>query len=369
VDTTPAPVPLDFRDYVDPAAFDEEVDRCWSGAWHYVGTVSGLDRPGDQRAGTALDVPILLVRDAAADDRDQPGELRAFVNACRHRGARLVDEATCARSIRCRYHGWTYDLDGALRAAPLLEQETGAPLGSVAAQLGLRQLRLERWGPMLFVALDQDAMPLHQWLGPIPARVAALGVEVDALQLRRRSEGEVACNWKVACENYLECYHCRIAHRDFCAVVDVAPDAYQLLVDGRVATQVAPRHGDAGERAAGGGYDGSGTVERGEFHFVFPNLVAYVAPGRPVLAIGPVVPRAIDRTWRSLDYLAAPGVDEAWLTQLLAWDDQVGEEDQVLVEAVQAGMAASRVVERGVLLPRSEQLVGWFADHVRRARS
>jgi choline monooxygenase len=355
--------PLDAIRYVDATAFDDEVARCWRGAWHYVGTIDDLGQPGAQRTCSAGRVPVLLVRDRAAEDRDAPGALRAFVNACRHRGARLVDDAACAGSIRCRYHGWTYDLDGSLRAAPLLRQEL--PDLDLRTR-SLHELRLQRWGRLLFVALDDDAPALHEWLGPIPDRVVAQGIDVEALQLRRSSAGEVACNWKVACENYLECYHCRIAHRGFCDVVDVTPGVYGLHTDGRVATQVAPRRDDPG---AGDRFDAAGPVEQGEFHYVFPNLVAYVPPGQGVLAIGPVVPRAIDRTWRALDYLAAADVTDEHLAELVAWDDQVGVEDHELVEAVQAGLQAAPLLGRGVLLPRSEQLVGWFADQVRAAQA
>lgn len=355
---------LDWRDYVDPAAFERELAGCFQGAWHYVGHVQGLEAPGAQRAARAMQVPVLLVRDADDAARAAPGKLRAFVNACRHRGARLVEDHACARSISCPYHGWTYGLDGTLRAAPRLASETGMTPAEHSAERSLHELRLEAWGPMLFVALDDAAPPLLDWLGPIPDRVAALGIDPDRLEPRHRSSGEVACNWKVACENYLECYHCRIAHQGFCEVVDVDGNAYRLESFGNVATQLAPRR----EHVDRAGYDGAGVGAHGDFHYVFPNLVSYVPPGLPVLAIGPVVPVAADRTWRSHEYLALPEVTDDQLAALVAWDDEVGAEDRVLVEAVQAGMAAAPLLERGVLMPESEHLVGWFADRVRATR-
>lgn len=350
---------LDWHDYADPATFRRELEACFADAWHYVGHAARLPEPGSQLAARALDVPVLLVRDV-----DEPASIRAFVNACRHRGARLVDDMSCARSIRCRYHGWTYALDGTLRGAPRLQDESRRTPAEHSASLSLHALRLETWGPMLFVSLDPEAPPLERWLGSVPARIAALGVDVDSLELRRTSAGETACNWKVACENYLECYHCRIAHRGFCDVVDVGDDAYVLEAEGNVASQTAPRR-DIVLGPAPGGYDGAGPIANGSFHYVFPNLMAYVAPGEPNLVIGPVVPTAVDCTWRSLDYLAPPSVPDEAIDALVAWDDQVGEEDRVLVEAVQAGMSASRIIERGVLMPQSEQLVAWFAGRVR----
>ena len=85
---------LDWRDYVDPDALRRELETCFAGAWHYVGHARGLDVPGAQRAERALDVPVLLVRDADPDDREQPGELRLAARLAemdlRHRGPDLA---------------------------------------------------------------------------------------------------------------------------------------------------------------------------------------------------------------------------------------------------------------------------------------
>ena len=108
-----------------------------------------------------------------------------------------------------------------------------------------------------------------------------------------------------------------------------------------------------------GSYDPSGEVERGQFHLLFPNTVVNVMPGRPNLSIGPIVPVAPARTYRFLDYFAAPDTDEAWLAEMLAFDDEVGAEDRILVERVQLGLE-SGLLDEGRLLPESEQLVAHF---------
>ena len=94
-----------------------------------------------------------------------------------------------------------------------------------------------------------------------------------------------------------------------------------------------------------GSYDPSGEVERGQFHLLFPGTVINVMPGRPNFSIGPIVPLATERTYRFLDYFVAEDADEAWIEESLAFDAQVGAEDRVLVERVQAGVRAGLIDE------------------------
>jgi carnitine monooxygenase subunit len=108
-----------------------------------------------------------------------------------------------------------------------------------------------------------------------------------------------------------------------------------------------------------GAYDPTGEVARGQFHLLFPGTVINVMPGRPNFSIGPIFPTAPERTYRFLDYFVAADADEAWIEESLAFDAQVGAEDRVLIERVQAGMRAG-LIEDGRLLPESEQLIAHF---------
>ena len=165
------------------------------------------------------------------------------MNVCRHRGSTVVEGAGNRKTLQCPYHAWTYGLDGRLRAAPRADFE----LGRTSA---LEPVRLERWGPFLFVNADADAEPLADWLGPVPAQVAELGLDVDALQFHHRAEWSVAANWKVVAENFLECYHCAVAHPGFSALVDVSPDAYRLEVGRLHSTQIGPARDGATRRSS-----------------------------------------------------------------------------------------------------------------------
>ena len=168
--------------------------------------------------------------------------VRAFLNVCRHRGSLLTETDGKGKTIQCPYHAWTYDLDGSLRAAPRSEREEGFE----AEGLSLVPIRLETWGPFLFVNPDEDAEPLAETLGPVPDFVP-----VDDLVFHSRDESELAANWKIACENYLECYHCPVAHKGFSAAYDVDPDEYRLEATGEhVLSQFAPHAGRGGGAGA-----------------------------------------------------------------------------------------------------------------------
>ena len=343
---------LPWSAYTDPAVLRAEQDALFRRTWQYVGQAGRLPQPGSWFPADVGDLPAVVVR-------DEQGELRAFANVCRHRGSLLVEDEGRGRTLRCPYHAWTYRLDGSLHAAPRSEREPGLN----REELGLVPLRAGTWGPLVFVNADPDAEPLKSALGDLPRLVAEAGIDLASLEHRRHSRYSLAANWKIAAENFLECYHCAVAHPAFSRLLDVSPDAYRLEVGGTLFTQVGDVRGDG--RAP---YDAAGEIERGQFHFLFPNLKLNIEPGPPNLSLGPLVPRGPDRTDGFFDYFFAPGVDEAWIEEFVAFDDEVGEEDTRLVERVQRGVA-SGAVERGQLLAESERLVAAFqllvADRVR----
>ena len=329
--------------YSDPAVLELERDRIFRRSWQYVGHTGEVAEPASFAATWVGDVPVVLVR-------DREDTLRAFLNVCRHRGSIICDGSGRRETLQCPYHAWTYGLDGRLITAPRAKREGGIE----SPELGLVQLRLDTWGPLVFVNPDPDAAPLEEFLDGMPERIADAGIDLDALRFLQRSESDLECNWKVSAENFLECYHCPTAHPGFSAVMDVSVDSYLLETSGGRMTQHGPPRPEPR-----GAYDPTGEVERGQFHLLFPGTVINVMPGRPNLSIGPIVPSAPEKTYRFLDYFVAADADEAWIEESLAFDAQVGAEDRVLIERVQAGMHVG-LIEDGRLLPESEQLIAHF---------
>jgi phenylpropionate dioxygenase-like ring-hydroxylating dioxygenase large terminal subunit len=333
--------------YTDPAVLRIERERILLRSWQYVGHEAEVAEPESYLATRVAHVPIVLVR-------DQEGVLRAFLNVCRHRGSLVCEGSGRRATLQCPYHAWTYGLDGRLVTAPRLASEGGSDL----SELGLVKAQVDTWGPLVFVNPDPEATPLVEFLEDVHQRVADAGIDLDGLRFLQRSEWEVAGNWKISAENFLECYHCPVAHPGFSAAVDVSPSAYLLETSGNRMTQ----YGSARPEPRGG-YDLSGEVERGQFHLLFPATVINVMPGRPNFSIGSLLPVATDRTRRFLDYYVPPDADPAWIEESLAFDAQVGAEDTRLIERVQAGVGTG-LIEDGRLLPQSEQLVTRFQSLV-----
>jgi phenylpropionate dioxygenase-like ring-hydroxylating dioxygenase large terminal subunit len=281
--------------YVDDGVLRAEQERIFRRVWQYVGHTGQVAEAGSSFTGRAGLVPVVVTRDRDA-------ELRA-----------------CS---------------------------SGVPV------------QVDTWGPFVFVNPDPDAPPLAETLRELPELVASVGVDVDDLRHHHRSESSLDANWKIVSENFLECYHCAVAHPSFSAMVDVSPDAYRLETSGAVSTQLGPLRENGTN-----GYDPSGEVERGQFHFVFPSLAINILPGRPNLSLGPVNPVTPTRTARFLDYFFAPDADEGWIEELVAFDSQVGDEDRVLVEAVQRGVAAG-AIEHGRLMGEAERLIVHFQEQV-----
>jgi len=331
---------LPFAWYGDEEILRRERQLIFARSWQYAGRAEQVAEPGSFVTTDAGGIPLLVTRDRA-------GELRAFLNVCRHRGAILTEGCGTRETIQCHYHAWTYGLDGSLRAAPRADREPGFEAGSLsllAASVGV-------WGPFLFANPDPEAGPLEEWLGDLPA-ILARDLDLGSLAFHSRVEFGSNANWKVVTENFLECYHCPTAHPDFSAVVDVHPERYVLEPHPTFSSQHC-------ESRAGG--------ERGQFHLLYPNTGINVFPGPANLSIGPIVPTAPGRTARYLDYFFAPGADERWIADFFAFDDQVGREDTALVESVQRGMSAG-MLQEGRLLLNAEPLIAafqrWVTEHL-----
>jgi phenylpropionate dioxygenase-like ring-hydroxylating dioxygenase large terminal subunit len=331
---------LPFSWYSDEEVLRRERSSIFARVWQYGGRAEQVAAPGSFLATDAGGIPIVVTR-------DQGGVLRAFLNVCRHRGAVLLEGCGERNTIQCHYHAWTYELDGSLRTAPRSEREAAFD----KAEWSLLPASVDTWGPFLFVNPDPDATPLAEHLGRLP-EIMSRDIDVDALVFHSRVEFGANANWKIVVENFLECYHCATAHPGFSAEVDVHPDRYLLEAHPTFSAQFCKA---------------KATGEHGQFHLLYPNTGINVFPGPANLSIGPVAPNGTGRTERYLDYFFAPDLDEAWLEDFFAFDDQVGKEDTVLVESVHRGMAAG-VLTEGRLLLNSEPLLaafqGWLSERL-----
>jgi Rieske 2Fe-2S family protein len=210
--------PLPGRAFVDEGVFAFETQSIFGRAWVCVGRVEEVAMPGQWLRETVAGEPVVVVR--GPDLR-----LRAFLDVCRHRGASVVGRAACGRSARfeCPYHGWTYELDGRLASAAF----TPASFDRTAA--GLAGVRVDAWRGFVFVTLDGAAPSLDQWLGETPPWLTddVLGM----IARGRRTEYEVAANWKLCVENFQESHHFTRVHRSL-ELLTPTREAHSWLTDG-----------------------------------------------------------------------------------------------------------------------------------------
>ncbi len=192
---------LPGRLYHDPAIYQEELRRIFSSMWLCIGRDEDIPKAGDYLTRMIGPESVIITRDPR-------GEVHAFYNVCRHRGARLLTEpcGSGLSTIQCSYHAWTYDLDGGLRGAPHMEDARAFEKRNFA----LNRVRLERWDGFLFINLDRGAEPLVDFLGEMVTKFSSY--RMGALRRGKRITYTVASNWKMLAENYSECYHCFLIH-------------------------------------------------------------------------------------------------------------------------------------------------------------
>ena len=338
--------------YADETVWTLERERIFGRTWQYAGRTEQVREPRSFFVSQAGPVPVVVVR-------DRERTLRGFVNVCRHRGHPVVSGEGCRETLQCPYHAWTYDLDGSLRRAPRAEREPGFD----PTALSLRPVAVDTWGPFVFVNPDPQAAPLAEMLGGLPELVAESGVDLGAVGFHSHHEWEIRSNWKVAMENFLECYHCPVAHPGFAKVIDVDPDAYLLTVAAGYSSQV----GRVRESALSGNgkapYDPRGAVTQAQYHFIWPNTTISIEAGPMNIAIERWIPTGLRTTAEVTDYFFGRDVNDTEAKDVIDFGTQVGEEDLVLCESVQTGLD-SRAIPQGRLMRESEQLIHDFQKKV-----
>jgi carnitine monooxygenase subunit len=338
--------------YTAPAVHERERERLFARSWTYAGPAEWVTEPGSYFAAHIGHIPVAVVRGS-------DGTLRGLVNVCRHRGHLVVEGAGCRETLQCPYHAWTYGLDGKLRRAPRSEREPGFD----GAVLSLAPVSVGTWGPFVFANPDPDAQPLEAALGRLPEIVAQSGLDVGALRFHSHHEWPIEANWKVVMENFLECYHCPTAHPGFSKVIDVSPDSYLLQVHETFSSQIGPIRASALEDNGNAPYMPIGDVAQSQYHFLFPSTTMNLAPGIPNISLERYNPDGLRRTMEVTDYYFGTDASQSDIEELMAWDNQVAEEDVSLVQSVQRGLE-SGTVPQGRLMAESEQLIADFQRRV-----
>jgi phenylpropionate dioxygenase-like ring-hydroxylating dioxygenase large terminal subunit len=201
------PVSIPTFRYVSTEFAQLEAERLWPRVWQFACSVDHVANPGDFHEYCVGALSVLIVR---GDD----GELRAFQNACRHRGSALCDgTGSGLAEIRCPFHRWTWDLAGQLREIP-----SRRVFGVQNDDLPLIPVHVGTWGAMVFVNLAPDAEPLDEFLGEVPADCA--WARLDEMRCLMAVTGPARCNWKTLIDGFSETYHVQGIHREMLPMCD-----------------------------------------------------------------------------------------------------------------------------------------------------
>lgn len=313
---------LQAEAYTDVSWFDVEKQAIFAESWQWVCHAERLREPGAYVTAEIAGRPVAVVR-----DRD--GVLRAFYNVCKHRAHQLLSGAGRTAGITCPYHAWTYDLTGRLRAAP----RTANLPNFDKDRIRLSAVAVEEFCGFVFVNLDEDAEPLSVQSGDLASEIMHYAPDVERLTFAHRLTYDIRSNWKNVIDNFLECYHCPTAHRDFVTLVDM--NTYKVTTHGVYSSHMA----EAG-KGPNSAYDvANATVRDHAVWWLWPNTCLMRYPGRGNFLVLNVIPVAPDRTLETYDFYLeddTPNEDEREAIRYI--DEVLQVEDINLVESVQKGM-------------------------------
>ena len=333
------------RLYTDPVYLELERERIFARTWQLVGRTEQVAQTGEFFTTEVAGESLVVLRDGDA--------LRAFHNVCLHRAGPVAYGCGKRQTLQCKYHGWTYDLQGNLLRAPEMEGvERFSP-----AQMHLQPVQVATWGPLVFVNVDPKAPALDVFLEDIPERAAHFHPE--RMRWVMRKDYEIACNWKVYVDNYLEGYHLPVVHPGLHKELDY--DQYRVEPHRYYSLQHAPLRPVPPHLAAQRQYVPNAAEDQAQYYWLFPNTMLNVYLGQVQTNV--VLPMGNERCkvvfeWFALEPPADPATDPAW-SKLVAFSDEIQAEDIEICESVQKNLH-SRVYDRGRYSVKRENGVHHF---------
>jgi choline monooxygenase len=327
--------------YADPRFLALAQREVFGRSWQLAAHSGELRDKGDHVVCEVAGKPILIVRTAEQ-------QLNAFYNVCRHRAGPLaICNGKAAKSLQCKYHGWTYTLDGQLRAATEMQGASNFDISTIA----LPRVQVREWQGLVFVALADDVPAFDSVFKGIAERIAP--AELGAMRFAKRDSYAVGCNWKVYIDNFLEGYHLPFVHPGLSDVLDYR--AYDTELEDWYSLQHSPLRNSDAIYGEGHAY----------YYFIYPNIMLNITPGR--LQTNRILPVDQGNCIVEFDYYYTddPNV-QARAEAEQAFSETIQTEDILICELVQKGLASGSYAA-GRLNPRRESGVWHFQNLLRTA--
>ena len=313
---------INTRCYTDSKFLDIERKQIFHRSWQFLCHEEKLSEPGSY-------VSMSIEGQSVVAIRNRDGELSAFYNVCKHRGHELLFGEGKIKRITCPYHAWTYNLDGALVTAPRSEHLENFNQKEIC----LDTVQVEVFCHLVFVNLDPQATSLAAQTGNLASEIMQYAPDLAKLTFAHRLTYRIKANWKSVVDNFLECYHCPVAHKGFSSMIDM--DTYKVKTHGIYSSHMAKAK--QGDNKAYNIADA--TVTDHAVWFLWPNLTLMRYPGRGNFMVWRFYPINAEETWEEFDFfLESTEPDETEREAIKFIDEVLQPEDIGLVESVQRGM-------------------------------
>ena len=308
--------------YTDEKYLAAEQHAIFQNTWQWACHREKLREVGDYYVKNIAGHSILVLR-------NQAGELRAFYNVCKHRAHELLKGEGKTQMIVCPYHAWCYDLDGGLRSARHTEHLEAFDQGEIC----LEQVQVEEFCGFIYINLDSSAPSLAEQTGDLAKEIGEFAPDVNALTFAHRLTFDIKSNWKNVVDNFLECYHCPTAHRDFCSLLEF--ETYKVTTHGIYSSHMA-KGGNVDNTA----YSVEGaTVDDHAVWWLWPNTCLMRYPGRGNFLVLNIIPVGPNHTIETYDFFFESSEPSAQEVEAINYiRDVLQQEDINLVESVQRGM-------------------------------
>lgn len=358
--------------YVDKGVYEEEREALLFSNWSAIGFGADAPNPGDVSPVDFCGMPLLVVR-------DESGGVSVFQNTCRHRGMILVQERANLRgTIRCPYHSWCYGLDGKLRSTPHVAGPGHNIDDSVPRdKLGLFKIRSHVWRDIIFVNISGTAPDFEVYASHLLDRWREHEQPLYFGGEDSHFPFDVACNWKLAVENFCESYHLPWIHPGLNAYSRLE-DHYHIEQPGHFAGQGTMVYrqiaGESGETLPDFAGLGEFWNEGAEYVALFPNVLigAQRDHGFAIVLLPQGPERTIERNaiYYSFDPESKPDMKPLITKNAKQWES-VLEEDLFVVEGMQRGRHG-KFFDGGKFAPKMDSPTylfhAWVADSMNRHR-
>ena len=358
--------------------FALEQEKIFATAWVAVGCLQQVQNPGDILVSEVAGRSILVMR-------DKTGKLGAFYNVCRHRGSKLLEKSCNIKSLHCPYHAWVYGLDGQCLGTSMFRNEKivdTVPSNGAETDLsdtalfdkknyGLLPLSVQTWGFLVFVNLSAQTTTFEEWLGDLPQKFQSHVLE--NWEISKEKNYDVASNYKLIEENFMEYYHLPFVHPELTNVSRME-DHHRCqgkgMYTGMLTTPVS-RDVDSVwlNLPAAQGFDKQ-HLEAAYHICIFPNVTITILPNHAFCMI--TDPIRANQTRERTFLLTPPGTldNESYTSmflELVKFWDMVNTQDLGIVERVQLGLS-NTAFTGGRMCPKFEEPLhryqNWVADRM-----